>query len=158
MPPSLALDILEFAFANDKQLYRTTLAAVAEARHVRTVFLERQPRAERFASMATVLGRPQLALAANSLLSTWLLKKHSAVLTTFLDALKIPHQNGVVEDLPKSADDAALEAAVNTLMAKFPGQVVAIYLHAFNDMNEAHWPNLEKLLNEDSRLQVRREP
>ncbi len=157
MPPTLATEILEFAFANDKQLYRTTLNAVAQARRVRPVFLERQPRVERFANMATSLSRSPLILAANSLISTWLLKKHESILITFLDALKIPHEKGVVEELPSSVDDEALKAAVNLLVVKFPAQIVAIYLHAFNEMNEAHWPNLETMLQDDSRLQIHRD-
>jgi hypothetical protein len=157
MTPSLATEILEFSFTNDKPLYKTTLGAVAQARHVRPVYLERQPRVERFANMVSTLGRPQLAPAANSLISTWLLKKHGSLLSNFLDSLKITHENGVVEDLPKTVDDDALRSAVDQLVVKFPGQIVAIYLHAFNDMNEAHWPNLEALLNDDVRLQFRRD-
>ena len=157
MSPSLAADILEFAFTNDKTLYKTTLNAVAQARHVRPVFLERQPRVERSANMVATLGRAQLAPAANSLISTWLLKKHGPLLNAFLDAMKIPHENGIVEDLPKSVDDATLQSAVNSLVIKFPAQIVAIYLHAFNDMNEAHSPNLKALLQDDVRLQLRRE-
>ena len=157
MSPSLGADILEFAFANDKALYKTALNAVAQARHVRPVFLERQPRVERSATMVDTLSRPQLALAANSLISTWLLKKHGPLLAAFLEALKIPHENGVVEDLPKTVEDAVLQSAVDQLVVKFPAQIVAIYLHAFNDMNEAHWPNLEALLNDDVRLQLQRD-
>ncbi|MBN2506987.1 MAG: hypothetical protein JXQ71_09865 [Verrucomicrobia bacterium] len=158
MLPTLATEILEYAFTSDKPLYKTTLAAVAQARHVRPVFLERQPRVERFAQMIATLGRPQLTPAANTLLSTWLLKKHGPLLAAFLDALKIPHDNGVVETLPKAVDDAALRSAVDQLIMKFPAQIVAVYLHAFNEMNEAHWPNLEALLNDDVRLQIRRDP
>jgi hypothetical protein len=31
---------------------------------------------------------------------------------------------------------------------------VAVYLNAFNDMNEASWPNLKTMLESDSRLQL----
>jgi NADPH-dependent 7-cyano-7-deazaguanine reductase QueF-like protein len=31
---------------------------------------------------------------------------------------------------------------------------VAVYLNAFNDMNEAHWGNLKALLEADARLQL----
>ena len=44
MSPALAGEILSYSFESDKQLYRATLHAVAEARKVRPVFLERQPR------------------------------------------------------------------------------------------------------------------
>src|SRR3954453_10729268 len=137
MSPTLATDVLEFAFAEDKKLYRAALEAVAQARKVRTVFLERQPRTERNVSMLSFLSRPALDVVSDNLLRAWLLKKHAAVRPDFLDALKIPHEKGVVEDLPQTVDDGALGSAIDTLLAKHPPELVAVYLHAFNDMNEA---------------------
>src|SRR2546425_7538897 len=92
MPSALAVDILEFSHANDKKLYRAALDAIAQARKVRPVFLERQPRVERHVTMTESLGRPALALAADSLLRNWLLKKHTTLLIDFLDALHIQHE------------------------------------------------------------------
>src|SRR6267154_1193953 len=118
--PALTTEILEFDCANDKKLYRAALDAVAQVRKVRTVFLERQPRTERHATVALALTRPSLELAADSLLRSWLLKKYSSLLTDFLDALKIPHEKGAVENLPQSIEDAALQSAVADLLAKHP--------------------------------------
>ena len=39
MSPALATEILAYAFESEKPTYRATLNAVAEARHVRPVFL-----------------------------------------------------------------------------------------------------------------------
>ena len=58
MSPTLANDILSFIFESDKPAYKATLAAVAEAKHVRPVFLERQPRAERHVTMLAALTKP----------------------------------------------------------------------------------------------------
>jgi len=154
MSPALATEIIEYLFATDKPSYRATLSAVAEARKLRPVFLERQARVERHATMLGTLTRPQLDQVAAILLRTWLVKKHTAMLTAFLDALGIPHKEGVVEDLPATMDDEKLKAAVEQLLAKFPPEVVAVYLNAFNDMNEANWPNLKTILENDSRLQL----
>ena len=156
MPSALAVDILEFSHANDKKLYRAALDAIAQARKVRPVFLERQPRVERHVTMTESLGRPALALAADSLLRNWLLKKHTALLTDFLDALHIQHEKGVVENLPKSVDDLALKTAVEMLLAKHPAGAVAVYLHAFNSMNAESWSNLEALLQSEPRLALKR--
>lgn len=154
MSPAMANDILEFAFSADKNLYRGALEAVAQARKLRTVFLERQPRTERNASMLTYLSRPAMEAVADNLLRAWLLKKHTVVLTDFLDALSIPHEKGVVEDLPQTVDDAALDSAVDKLCEKHSPELAAVYLQAFNDMNEARWQNLDKRLNEDPRLKL----
>ena len=154
MPPALALDILEYSHANEMKLYRASLDAVAQARKLRRVFLERQPRAEQHALLLTCLGRPQFALAADTLLRYWLLKKHVAVVTGFLDALGIQHEEGAVTDLPKSVEDTALKNAVEALLAKHPHEIVAVYLTAFNSMNGQTWPNLDTMLKEDPRLKV----
>lgn len=154
--PALASEILEYNFANDKKLYRAALDAVAQSRKVRTVFLERQPRIERHATVGLALSRPALALAADSLIRNWLLKKYSSLLTDFLDALKIPHEKGAVENLPPSVEDAALQAAVDGLLAKHPPEVVSLYLHAFSDMNETRWANLDTMLQNDPRLGLKR--
>jgi len=154
MSPALANDILSFIFESDKPAYRATVAAVAEAKHVRPVFLERQPRDQRHATMLTALTKPNLDPAAGAFIRAWLVKKHAAMLVDFLNALEIKNENGVVEDLPTSVDDTKLKAAVEILLGKYPHETVAVYLNAFNDMNTAGWANLKALLKSDARLQL----
>jgi len=154
MSPALALEILTYAYETDKPLYRATLGAVAEARKLRPVFLERQPRPQRHATMLATLARPALDTVASNLIRTWLLKKYKQMLADFLDALGIVHQEGVVEDLPPTMDEAKVRAAVEILLAKYPPETAAVYLHAFNDMNEVEWPGLKAMLDSDPRLQL----
>ena len=153
MPPTLAADILEHAYAHDRDLYRATLIAVANARKVRPVFLDKQPRPARHAGMIGYLSRPGLELAAGTMLRGWLLKAHQSLLVDFLNGLSITHKDGVVEDLPETVDDAQLKTTVDALLAKHPVDVVKVYLHSFNSMNESQWKNLEALLHDDARLQ-----
>ena len=154
MSPALANEIIVFVHESDKPTYRATLNAVAEARKLRPVFLERQPRPQRHAAMLATLTRPPLDLLAGNLIRTWLVKKHNSMLVDFLNALGIQHKEGVVEDLPATMEDDKLKAAVEQLIAKYPHEAVAVYLHAFNDMNEANWANLKTLLENDPRLQL----
>ncbi len=154
MSPGLANEIITYAFESDKPLYRTVLAAVAEARHVRPVFMERQPKVQRHAAMIATLSKPALDMVTANLIRTWLLKKYKDMLVDFLDALGIAHKDGVVDDLPATMDDEKLKAAVDKVLAKYPPEVVAVYLNAFNDMNEVEWPNLKAMLTTDSRLQL----
>ena len=153
MPRSLAEDILEFAHSSDKTVYRAALEGVANLRKVRPVFLERQPRADRYPTLIASLSRPTLEGAADGLIRNWLLKKHSALLVDFMDALKIQHEKGVVNELPKTIDDALLRNALETILAKHPADVVSLYLRAFNGMNGENWANLDSILSSDSRLQ-----
>jgi hypothetical protein len=154
MSPALANDILNCAYESDKPTYKATLNGVATALRVRPVFLERQPRAQRHASMIQILSRPGLDAVAGGLLRAWLVGKQKPMLVDFLNALEIKNENGVVDDLPKSVDDAKLKSAIEILLAKYPPEAVAVYLNAFNDMNEASWPNLKAMLESDSRLQL----
>ena len=73
--------------------------------------------------------------------------------STFFNRM-LGDQVAVVEDLPGAIDDAKLKGAVDALLAKYPPEAVAVYLNAFNDMNEANWANLKTLLESDSRLQL----
>jgi hypothetical protein len=154
--PSLGQRVLEEVHATDKELYRVALAGAAQARKVRPVFLERQSKPERHRFMLAALARTDMNMIAGNVISGWLVKNQQTLLTDFLNALKIPHQNGVVEDLPEKVDDAELKQAVDLLLGKYPPEVVALYLHAFYSMNEANWPALDAMLHEDDRLALGR--
>jgi hypothetical protein len=154
MSPALANDILNFAYESDKPTYKATLNAIAQARHLRPVFLERQPRAQRHVTMVSTLSRPGLDAVAGGLIRTWLVKEQKAMLVDFLNALGIQNKDGVVDDLPAAVDDAKLKSAIEALLAKHSPEAVAVYLNAFNDMNEANWANLKTMLESDARLQL----
>lgn len=154
MSPALAGEIVAFTHESDKPTYKATLAAVAQARHVRPVFLERQPRSQQHAEVVASLAKPAMEAAAGGLIRAWLVNRHKAMLVDFLNALGIPNKDGVVDELPKEMDDAKLKPAVDALLAKYPPEAVAVYLNAFNDMNEANWANLKALLESDKRLQL----
>lgn len=154
MSPALANEILEFAHDSDKNLYKATMASVAEALKLRPVFFERKSRADRHASMLSMLTRPRFEAVAANLIRGWLVQGQSGMLADFLDALGVPHQKGVVESFPEKVDDAKLNQAVEVLLAKHTPERVVIYLNAFCSMNEVGWPNLEKMLDSDPRLQL----
>ncbi len=154
MSPDLANDILNYAFESDKPTYKAVMNGIAEARKIRPVFLERQPRPQRHALMIATLSRPGLDQVAGSLIRAWLVKKQKALLVDFLNALGIANNEGVVDDLPANVDDAKLKAAIEAILAKHNPEVVAVYLNAFNDMNEASWANLKTMLENDARLQL----
>ncbi len=154
MSPALALEILTYTHETDKPLYQATLNAVADARKLRPAYFKRQPRSQQHSMMLASLARPALEMVTGNLIRAWLLKKHKQMLIDFLDALGIAHQDGVVDQLPPSMEDAKLRSAVEALVAKHPAEAVAVYLHAFNEMNEVEWPNLKAMLDSDPRLQL----
>src|ERR1700722_10682856 len=130
MSPALANDILNFAFESDKPTYKAVLNGIAEARKVRGVFLERQPREQRHVMMVATLSRPGLDAVAGGLIRAWLVEKQTPMLVDFLNALGIENKDGVVDDLPATVDDTKLKLAVENLLAKHPPEAVAVYLKA----------------------------
>jgi hypothetical protein len=154
MPPDLAKRILDDSFNSDKPLYKLTLASVANAKKLRPAFYEKKPRADRDAEIITLLGAPRMEEAGATLLRGWLMKHQQPMLIDFLDSLGLKHEKGVVDDFPPTLDDAALKKAIDALLKKYPRDVVVVYLHAFGNMNEAGWPNLNEMLEKDERLQL----
>lgn len=153
MSQPLAAGILEKAYESDRDTYRATLAAVAEAKKLRPQFFERMPRATRHADMISMLAKPRLELAAANLIRNWLMRDRKQMLIDFLDALGIEHKEGAVDDLPKTMSDEKLKPAIDKLLSKYPPEEVAVYLNAFDSMNEIQWTNLDTMLKEDARLQ-----
>jgi uncharacterized protein YbaA (DUF1428 family) len=153
MSPALALRIIESAHDGNRELYRTVLATVAQARKLRPAFFERTPRATRHASMAAMLAKPRLENLAATLLRDWLMKDRTPMLADFLDALGIAHKDGAADEMPAAVEDAKLQAAVEKILAKYPPEEVIVYLNAFYTMNDVRWANLEAMLKADPRLQ-----
>jgi hypothetical protein len=153
MSPKMANQILEDTQANNREVYRALVAAMAEAQKMRPVFIGRQPKERRHKSFVHMLSRAGLEEHAGNLIRGWLFKEHQDVLIDFLGILDIKHENGMVDDLPESVDDEQLNDAVDELLNKHDQELVAIYLTAFNASNENRWGNLDSLLANDERLQ-----
>ena len=155
MPPETAEQLLSFLFEKEKPLYKATIESLAKHRKLRPIFVERKPRAERHLWLREMLGKKASDSIAAHLLQIWLVGAHKAVLCDFLDQLGIRHdENGTIEELPPAPAKPDLEKAVNALFEKHDPQVVAVYLHAFQALDDNGWATLEELLASDPRLQL----
>lgn len=153
MPAPVAAQLFGFLAENEKPLYQGTIDTLAKQRKLRPVFLERKPRAERHAWMRDVVGKKVNDSVAAHLLQIWLVRAHSKLLCDFLDGLGIAHdENGTIEQLPPAPEKAKLTAVVDGLLASHDPGVVAVYLHAFQALDDTGWPTLGELLAEDARL------
>ena len=78
------------------------------------------------------------------------------MLCDFLDAVGVKRDDdGTVENLPESPPKEKLAEAVEQLIAQYPAESVAVYLHAFHDMDsEVSWEPLGEVLAEDERLKL----
>ncbi len=156
MTPEAAFQLLGFLFEKEKALYKAAIEALAKQRNLRPIFVERKPRNERFAWLQNALSRRSGDAIAANLLQIWLVEGHSALLCDFLDGLGIAHdENGTVEELPAAPPKEQLAPVIDSLLAKHDPTVVAIYLNAFQALNDdGGWASLGELLETDSRIKL----
>lgn len=154
MSPALATQIFSWLHTEQKPVYKAAIQGLANQRNLRGVFIERKPPAERFPWMQAALGRKISDSLASHLLQAWLLGANKPMLCDFLDAMEIKHdEDGTVEDLPAAPPKEKIAAAVAGILEKYPAETVAVYLHAFRDMDSAvQWPALDEILAEEPRL------
>ena len=156
MSPALAATIFTFLQTEQKPVYKAAIQGLANQRNLRGVFIERKPPGERFPWMQAALGRPLGGALASHLLQAWLLGANKEMLCDFLDGMEIQHNDdGTVEELPPAPPKEKIGAAVSRLLEKYPPEIVAVYIHAFRDMDSAvQWPALDEILTEEPRLQL----
>lgn len=160
MAPATAAELFLYLQREEKPVYKAAIQGLATQRNLRPVFIERKPPNERFPWLQTALARPVSDALATHLIQAWLLGARKEMLCDFLDALGIAHEeDGTVEEIPASPAKEAIKAAVDQLLAKYPPETVAIYLHAFRDMDSSvQWPPLTEILEETPELQFAPRP
>lgn len=156
MSPELAARIFSFLQAEQKPVYKAAVQGLANQRNLRGVFVERKPPNERFPWMQAAFARKISDSLASHVLKAWLLGANKEMLCDFLDAMEIKHaDDGTVDELPDSAPKEKIAAAAQRLLEKYPAESVAVYLHAFRDMDSAvQWPALDEVLGEEPRLKL----
>jgi hypothetical protein len=96
-------------------------------------------RAKRARSILTTKRNAELCY---ELFGGYLIKQHKELVTGFLDATGVEHQDGMLEDLDHNKPDPAkLEAAVAELDAKFPPEDVTLYLALCAEQ----WPQVPEI-------------
>jgi hypothetical protein len=156
LSPRLSELFFAYLQGEQRELYNATIATLAKQRKFRPVFIERKPPAERHVWMKDALGRAQNASVAAHLLQIWFVSGHSKLLCAFLDGLGIAHdENGTVDQMPAAPEKTKLLAAIEDLMDRFDPEVVKVYLHAFQALDDAGgWSTLDEILGEDARLRL----
>jgi len=151
--PGQSSEVLEWLMENDKAAYKTAIGLLAGRRKLRPVFVERKPKDERHLWVKEAFAKPANGDLATEILQAWILGAHNAMVCSFLDTLKIPHDGkGLIEDLPAEPGPTEVKAAVEALFAGYPEGAVFAYLHLFSSMDIAEWPTLQQLTTTDPRL------
>ena len=156
MSPARAAEIFTFLQTEQKPVYKAAIQGLANQRNLRGVFVERKPPAERFPWMQAAFARKISDSLASHVLQAWLLGANKEMLCDFLDALEIKHSDdGTVDELPAELPKEKIAPAVDRLLGKYPAENVAVYLHAFRDMDSTvQWPALDEILSEEPRLKL----
>ncbi len=156
MSPALAAEIFRYLQQEQKPVLKAAIQGLANQRKLRAVFIERKPPNERAVWLQGALSRKISDTLAAHLLQAWLLGAQKPMLCDFLDSVGIKRDDdGTVETLPDSPPKEKLQTAVDELVAKYPAEAVAVYLHAFHDMDsEVSWDPLGEVLAEDERMKL----
>jgi len=155
LSPETVSQMFRFLQKEQKTTFRTCLATLASQRKLRPVFIERKPPDARYAWMWKECKRAGNEAIAANLLHIWLSNAQKPLLIHFLDQLGISHDgDGGIDTLPPQPDPGTIREAVESLLNAFPHEIVAIYLHAFQSMENEGWPALGELLATDPRLHL----
>jgi|688.fasta_scaffold22224_4 hypothetical protein len=152
--PALITQMLDWFRSNDKNVYKHTLATLANARKLRPVFVAKKSMAEQYKWIMQTLQLRASDTLGEHLLQAWFMAGHQAMLGTFCDALGILHdgKGSIHGDLPKVLDDTRLDAGIEKLLADNEPKIVALYLHVFNMQQEGGWENLSQRLASNANL------
>jgi hypothetical protein len=153
LSPELTNEIFEYLLESEKAVYKAIIQNVATRRKLRPIFIERKPRNERHTWLQQALSTKGAADLTTQLFQIWLLGAQREMICEFLDSLGIAHDGkGVVENLPPEPSREDLSEKVSKLLEKHRPEVVAVYLHAFQAIDETGWSALNDLLANDPRL------
>jgi hypothetical protein len=123
------------------------LAAIIKARHLRPQVARSLPQAAKSEALATVLDPGEPIAAA--LIVGLHLRKRRDLLVAFLDATKIPHENGLIQD-----DLAGGPVAIETLregltaLRDFAPSQVAVYLNVLWLQDPERWSLLPEVASD----------
>lgn len=147
-------DIFMWFRNEDKNLYKTALGSLAANRKLRLAFIQKKPVKEQINWIHKTLQLKTSDMIGEHLLQVYFMKGQEDMLTTFCDAMEIPHDGkGQVEgELPDALDTEKLQSAIDALLDKFDPALVTLYLHTFNIQTPDGWEELHDVLKNDNRL------
>jgi len=134
--------------------YNMVMGELAKLRKLRPVFLERKSQADQHVWLLDQLRMRSNNGLSEQVIQLWLLKSQQDMLKTFLDAVGIEHKDGEVENLPEEIADDKATAGVAALIAAYPADKVAVYLHMFQMQRVDGWPSITKAIEEEPKLKL----
>ena len=153
LSPELTNEVFAYLIEHEKPVYKAMIQNLATRRKLRPVFIERKPKNDRHIWLKQALSMRGADDLSTQLLQIWLLGAHREMICDFLDSLGIKHDGkGVVDSLPAEPSLEALSGTITKLLEGRSAEVVAVYLRAFQAMDETGWSTLDDVLANDARV------
>jgi hypothetical protein len=124
-------------------LVGTALGAIAKARHLRPQVARALGQDERVRALAPILDPGEVL--ASTLLVSLHIGQRRGLLAAFLDALGLPHEDGILKEddaVSPPLGEAEARKAVAALRASFPKEQVFTYLNTLWLQDPARWAAL----------------
>jgi hypothetical protein len=152
--PALFTQMLDWFRANDRNVYKSAVATLAQNRKLRPVFIEKKPLPDQYAWLLKTLKINACDTIGEHLLQAYLMAGQQSLLAMFCDGMGIPHdgKGSVVGDLPKKLDPERLNSTLDRLLGLFDPKLLTLYLHCFNLQVPGGWQELSDKLASDERL------
>ena len=146
LPDEIRIAACRIFWAESKGAEKQFLfATLAKAKSLREVFVRKSPTERLVNWTAATLSLPDQIV--DDLLKQYLLHEHRAVIVTFLDLLKIPHSEGIIEekfDLATLTNERVQEAA-RSLLASADRAGSELYLK-YLVLQGGPWAGIEEVL------------
>jgi hypothetical protein len=128
-----------------QEVYGSALGAIVKARHLRPQVARSMSPEEQGRALASVLDPGEPVAAA--LLVALHLGARRDMLGTFLDAVGLPHEDGILKEEAEATtlDEARLRAGLDALKARFRGHEIRTYLNTLWLQDPDRWEGLRGL-------------
>jgi hypothetical protein len=128
-----------------QEVLGNALGAIIKARHLRPQVARSMPPEEQARALASVLDPGEPVAAA--LLVALHLGARREMLATFLDALGLPHEDGILKDEADATalDDKRLQAGLAALKARFTPHEVRTYFNTLWLQDPDRWESLHAM-------------
>ncbi|PWT85002.1 MAG: hypothetical protein C5B57_03755 [Blastocatellia bacterium] len=146
MNPAQRLTAAE-AFWRDEEIADDQMQAVmliAQQKKFRPKSVVALDAARKARHLASITNLPA-GLAARALI-VFHLADRRPMMSAFLDALEIPHENGLIQSEAATPDASKLAAAVAKLNQEYPAADVSLYLNTLLCQDPATWGGLADLV------------
>lgn len=132
-------------------VYTQAVGAACVTLKARPQFMMKQSKEKRAAFVRQALSRFAASPIAEEVLAAYFLEVRRDLLTEWLDALGIEHENGVLKnDDPAEPPRERLEAAVTAFRAGSDADDRQLLLEAFAAQSAVAWPALDAILGLDA--------